>query len=244
MLPISETPSARERGDEHRHAGADVGALDALAVKPARTADDRPVGIAERDPSAHRDELVDEEQAVLEHLLEDQDRRRRPGSRGPARSRSGRPGRPARARRRSSGSRRRRRRGSRSCCSGGTSMSSPSIVDCSPSRRNWRRIIDQVAGLDVADPQLAAGRGGERHEAADLDVVGADRVLGAAEPVAAVDGHHVRADPVDLRRPSSSAAARGPGRAARRRRWRSSSARASAPRPSARSRSPSPTARP
>src|SRR5581483_5062826 len=45
MLPISEVPSA------HRAA----------------------VGIAERDPSAHRDQLVDEEQAVLEHLLEDQD---------------------------------------------------------------------------------------------------------------------------------------------------------------------------
>ena len=86
-LPISDVPSARERGDEHRHPGADVGALEPLAVKPARTADDRPVGIAERDPSAHRDELVDEEQAVLEHLLEDQDRpvglgRERQGDRG------------------------------------------------------------------------------------------------------------------------------------------------------------------
>ena len=35
-----------------------------------------------------------------------------------------------------------------------------------PSRWNWRRIMTQVVGLDVADPQLAAGRGGERHEAA------------------------------------------------------------------------------
>src|SRR5262249_50481485 len=62
-----------EGGDEHRHPGADVGALDAGAMKTARTADDRPMGIAKRDPSAHRDQLVDEEQAVLEHLLEDQD---------------------------------------------------------------------------------------------------------------------------------------------------------------------------
>ncbi len=53
--------------------GSDVGALDPFAVKPARTADDRPMGIAQRYPSAHRDELVDEEEAVLEHLLEDQD---------------------------------------------------------------------------------------------------------------------------------------------------------------------------
>ncbi len=39
----------------------------------------------------------------------------------------------------------------------------------------------QVDRLDVADAQLAAGRRGERHEAADLDVVGGDRVLGAGE---------------------------------------------------------------
>ena len=55
--------------------------LDALAVA-ARTADDRPVGIAERDPSAHGEQLVDEEEAVLEHLLEDQDRTPRLGGEG------------------------------------------------------------------------------------------------------------------------------------------------------------------
>ena len=42
-------------------------------MKPARTAEDRPKGVAQRDPSAHRDQLVDEEQTFLEHLLEDQD---------------------------------------------------------------------------------------------------------------------------------------------------------------------------
>ncbi len=41
--------------------------------------------------------------------------------------------------------------------------------------------MTKVAGLDVADPELAAGGGRKRHEAADLDVVGADRVLGAGE---------------------------------------------------------------
>src|SRR2546430_1290975 len=64
-------PARAEGGDEHRHAGADVGALHALAVKPARAADDRAMRIAQQNPSAHRDELVDEEQSVLEHLLED-----------------------------------------------------------------------------------------------------------------------------------------------------------------------------
>ena len=82
MFPISEVPSAAKSGDEHRHPGADVRALDAFAVKTARTADDRPVGVAQRDPSAHRDELVDEEEAVLEHLLEDQDLAVRLGGEG------------------------------------------------------------------------------------------------------------------------------------------------------------------
>src|ERR671916_1171044 len=42
-----------QRRDQHRHAGTDVGALHALAVKPARTAHDRTMRIAEQDPSAH-----------------------------------------------------------------------------------------------------------------------------------------------------------------------------------------------
>src|SRR5439155_26243279 len=60
-----------QRRDEHGHAGADVGALHARAVKPARTAYHRAMGIAQQDPSAHVHELVHEEEAVLEHLLED-----------------------------------------------------------------------------------------------------------------------------------------------------------------------------
>ncbi len=39
----------------------------------------------------------------------------------------------------------------------------------------------QVERLDVADAQVSPGRRGEGHEAADLDVIGGDRVLGAAE---------------------------------------------------------------
>ena len=63
-----------ERRDQHRHAGADVGARHALPVELRRAVDDRAVRVAEDDPRAHRDELVDEEEPVLEHLLEDQDR--------------------------------------------------------------------------------------------------------------------------------------------------------------------------
>ena len=54
----------------------------------------------------------------------------------------------------------------------------------------------QVVGLDVADPQVPTGCGGERHEAADLDVVRADLVIGSTQPVPAVHGQHVGADPV------------------------------------------------
>ena len=166
-------------------------------MKPARTADDRPVGIAERDPSAHGDELVDEEKAVLEHLLEDQDRTprlrgERQGDRGEV-GREGGPGAVVDLRDRVA----------------------EVVADLELLLGRHEHVValdhrlqaeaaelaadrDQVVGLGVADPQLAAGRGGERHEAGDLDVVGADAVLGAAELVAAVHGHHVRADPVDL----------------------------------------------
>src|SRR5439155_14626981 len=64
----------RKRGYEHRHAGTDVRALEPLTVELRRARDDRSVRVAEDDPRAHADQLVDEEQATLEHLLEDEDR--------------------------------------------------------------------------------------------------------------------------------------------------------------------------
>ena len=57
----------------------------------------------------------------------------------------------------------------------------------------------QVVGHHVLDAQLAAGAGGQRDEAADLDVVGADRVVGAAELLLAVHDQHVGADALDAR---------------------------------------------
>ena len=49
---------------------------------------------------------------------------------------------------------------------------------------------DQVVGFRLVDPKLSLGGRGERHEARHLDVVGADPVLGAAQLVAPVHGHH------------------------------------------------------
>jgi hypothetical protein len=57
----------------------------------------------------------------------------------------------------------------------------------------------QVVGHAVGDPQLAAGHPGQRHERRDLDVIGRDPVLAAAELGEAVDVHHVGADPLDRR---------------------------------------------
>ena len=102
----------------------------------------------------------------------------------------------------------------------------------------------QVVRSRVLDDQLAAGDAGERHERADLDVIGRDRVRAAAQAGLSMDGDHVGADPVDRRRPCPPASAPGPGRGAPMRRCGSRSSRASARPPSARSRSPSPTARP
>ena len=106
----------------------------------------------------------------------------------------------------------------------GTSTSSPSSSVRRPRRCEDEADHPQVVGLGVLDAQLAAGDAGERHERADLDVVGADRR--ASQPPSSAragDRQHVRADARGCRRPSSRASARGPGRAARRRRCRSRS---------------------
>ena len=81
-------PSAASAAISIAMPGADVGADSTRSPCSARgPADDRAVRIAQRDARAHEHELVGEEQAVLEHLLEDQDRalglgRERDGDRG------------------------------------------------------------------------------------------------------------------------------------------------------------------
>jgi hypothetical protein len=156
------------------------------------------VGIAQRDPSAHRDKLVDEEEPVLEHLLEDQNLAVGLG-----------------------------REGERDRGQVGRERGPGPVLDLRDrvadvgsdpqsllGRHNHVVVLelrfeteatelaadhDQIAGLGAPHPQLAACRGGKGHEAADLDVVGGNRVLGTAEPVPPMDGHDVRADPVDVR---------------------------------------------
>src|SRR5262249_20765948 len=62
-----------EARDQHRPARANIGALHSLPVQPRGPGDNRAVRVAEDDPGPHVDELVDEEEPALEHLLEDQD---------------------------------------------------------------------------------------------------------------------------------------------------------------------------
>src|SRR6266576_1220505 len=54
-----------ERGEQQRHAGADVGTGDLGAAQTAAADDDRAMRIAQHDARAHRDQLVGEEQARL-----------------------------------------------------------------------------------------------------------------------------------------------------------------------------------
>src|SRR5437764_9684623 len=67
-------PLRAERGEQQRHAGADVGAGDLRAVEAIAADDDGAVRIAQDDARPHGDELVGEEEARLEHLPEDHGR--------------------------------------------------------------------------------------------------------------------------------------------------------------------------
>src|SRR5690242_19269389 len=64
----------RQGREQHRHAGADVGALDLPAAQLRGTGDHGAMRIAEHDACAHADQLVHEEEARFEHLLEDENR--------------------------------------------------------------------------------------------------------------------------------------------------------------------------
>jgi hypothetical protein len=169
-----------------------------LAVQPARPDDDRAVRIADRYLRSHRDQLVHEEQPVLEHLLEDQHR--------------------------ALGLRRERDRDAREV---GRERGPRAVLDlhlvvacvarhdellvarddavvavelaAEPEAREHEPDHPHVVRHAARDPQLAAGDAGERHERGDLDVVGADGVLAAAEPAHAVHLHDVGADPLDRR---------------------------------------------
>ena len=161
-----------------------------------RAGDDRAVRVAHRDVGAHQDELVGEDHAVLEHPLVDERRAR--ALRGER----------DRDRREVGGERRPRTvldldlvladvaRDDEVLVAGHDDVVA---VELGAQAEALEDEADhaQVARDRVADAQLAAGDAGERHEGADLDVVGPDRVVAAVQVLRAVDREHVRADALD-----------------------------------------------
>src|SRR5262249_24678555 len=167
---------------KHRHTGADVAALHALAKQLRRPAHDDAVRIAEDDPCAHRHELVREEEPALEHLLEDTNRSERL-----RRNRD-----------------RDRRQVSREGGPGpvldlgdvaaevvlddellirGNADARLSDLDAQTEPLERRQDRDEVLRLDLLDRYPASGHPGEADERRDLDVVGADPPLAAAKRV-------------------------------------------------------------
>src|SRR4029453_1148980 len=173
----------------------DVGALEPLAVQPGGPGHDSSVRVAEDDPRPHGDELVDEKEPALEHLLEDQDRSVR--LRG-ARERD----------------RREVRRESGPDAALDLRNLAAEIVDDSqvllrgdvhraavnvhadPELAERRDDRDEVVRLDVLDRHVSARYRGERREARDLDVFGPDAVLATREALDPLDGEPGRADAV------------------------------------------------
>ena len=212
--------------DEHRHAGPDVRALHALAMKPARAADDRPVRVAERSP---------------ERPWRRACRRRTGGSRTSSRGSAPVPSAWVATASamlvRSAGNAGQGPSSIFGIASPSSSLDAQAllgrhdhvvavVLDPAAEPLEHQPGHAQVVGHACPDAQLAAGDGGQRDEAADLDVVGADRVVGAAEPLLRRARSARSSRSPRCARPSAAAAARGPARAARRRRCGSPSCRA------------------
>ena len=153
--------------------------------------------IAEHDARAHADQLVDEEQARLEHLLVDEDHARAL-RRGDERDRH-----------RIGRERRPRLILELGHVSAEIALNDLLLLgrddevgavdrarDAEPREAHQRRA--QMLDAGVGDADLRAGDGGEADERSDLDVIGTDAVRGAAERPSAVDRELVRADAVDL----------------------------------------------
>ena len=199
-VPDRGAPVGAERCDHHGHAGADVRALEPLPHEPGRSGDDGAMRVAEDDPRAHRDELVDEEEPALEHLLEDEHRPRRLR------------GRDDRDRRQVGGER------GPDAALDLRDLAAEVVEHPQPlPRRDAERGVpdleldpelaerghdrEQVVRLHVLDHEVAPRDRRERGEARNLDVLGADAVRPAAEPLHALDVEHVRADAL-IRAPS------------------------------------------
>ena len=199
MFPIVERPSAQSAAITIAMPARMSGLSSRCAEESGRTGDDGAVRVAEDDPRAHRDELVDEEEPALEHLLEDEhrprrlrrrddrDRREVGGERGPDAALDLRDLAAevvdARAAAAPAGTR---------------SVDSPTSSSM-PSLRNAGTIEIRSSGSTSSIIEVAARDGREGGEARDLDVLRADAVRPAAEPLDALDVEDVRADALDPR---------------------------------------------
>ena len=65
-------PLGAQPRDHQGHSGADVGRFQSDSLEAPAAFDHDPVGVAQRDPGAHADQLVDKEHARLVHPVVDQ----------------------------------------------------------------------------------------------------------------------------------------------------------------------------
>ena len=198
LLDVADHAHAlcRHGGDEQCDAGADVGRGHLGAVQlhlVVVSDDDGAVGVAEDDLCAHVDELVDEEEAALEHLLMDEHgafglggddeedaqqvgREAGPGGVGD---------------------------GHGAAVHEGLHLVVPVLGDVDVVADAFDGDTDapeclgndaEVLVADVLDGDVAAGHGCHADEGADLDHVGQDGVVGAVQCGDALDGQQVGAD--------------------------------------------------
>src|SRR6266571_305184 len=187
-----------ETREQHRHPRTDVRAFHPLPAQFRGPGDHGTMGIAKDDAGSHAHELVGEEQPVLEHLLEHEDR----------------PLRLSRDRERDGGE------------VGGERRPRPVfdlrnvtaevvlhdellawwhahevVTELDLDAELLEAVQDrhQVGPLDSVDRHVAAGDRRETDETPHLDVIGADLPLPAAERLDALDAEHVRLNALDLR---------------------------------------------
>src|SRR5450759_823481 len=186
--------------EQHCHSRADVRRLEERAAQARRPVYQRAVRIAEHDARAHGGPLVDAEHARLEHLLVHENESlalRRGDDRDGHRVR---------------GERRPRLVFELRHMAAHVGLDLPRLLRRHDQVRPILYALDPQAGephprrakmLDagVFDSQLRLGYRGEPNKGADLDVIGTDGVcnrLGSERP-AAMNGHRVGADALDLR---------------------------------------------
>ena len=189
----------RHGGDEQRHAGADVGRGHARGPQPDAVvvADDRgAVRVAEDNLRPHVDELVDEEEAALEHLLVDEH-----GALGLG-------GHHEEYRKQVGGESRPRRVGDGHdgaveegvdavvLLGGDVDVVAP-LLEADAHAGELGGDDAQVVVGDVLDGELRLGHGGHADETAHLNHVGEHRVFGAAQRFDPLDGEQVGGDARD-----------------------------------------------